>query len=193
MSQQITDITRPILYGPHQFCWFVGSNPSPKSFQTNSYYAHSTNQFWRLLFDAGFTPILLNDATISQLQFYHIGLIDLSERSTKSTSELRRSELIEGIKRILTLIITFQPKCIATNGIMLGKLFLHNLQNPCYGNHGSLRNIFTNILPHDCETKLWILPSSSGRAGVYHGKPLTYQDKVNEWKRFQRVVKNVNE
>ncbi|MCX7835523.1 MAG: mismatch-specific DNA-glycosylase [bacterium] len=183
-------MTRLPLFRSNQRCWFVGHNPSPRSFLSQSYYAHPSNKFWQLLYDAGFTDRHLTSECAEELFNYGLGCIDLSERSTVSANELTKDEMEVGLKKILDWVNLLQPQWLAANGLTIGYIITRKHFQQSYGDWGKLIYYHPERITESCETRLWVLPSSSGRAGRYRGKPLTYIDKLNEWKAFKNVLFN---
>ena len=164
---------------PNQLIWFVGYNPGIRSFETQSYYAHPTNRFWKLLYEANFIDQLLESKDFRLVCNYSLGMIDLSTRPTVSGSELSRNEFAEGKNHILKLVQELQPKWLAANGLGVGRaLKNYKLRNE-FGDWGLLEK---------SSTRLWVLPSSSGRAGSRNGVGMSYADKLQEWKRFHDYV-----
>src|SRR5579862_7990574 len=80
---------------------FVGTNPSPGSYRRNVPFS-GNKSFWYLLHDAGLLPEdryeLQNDTILKKIftekftTIYHLGLINLIYRPTKSVSEIKRKE-----------------------------------------------------------------------------------------------------
>ncbi len=160
-------------------CWFVGYNPGIRSFETQCPYAHPINRFWRLLFDAGFTETLLIPSEVSRLNQYQLGLIDLVDRPTVSGNELTTSELLSGREKILKHVRQLHPVWLAANGLGIGRILTQQKLLKQYGDAGLLG---------DTTTRIWILPSSSGRAGSTGGVGLTYQDKLIEWRKLRDIL-----
>lgn len=186
-------MSRIPLYDYNQLCWFVGHNPSPKSFAVQSYYAHPSNKFWQLLFDAGFTLRLLNPLCAKDLLDFQLGCIDLSERSSVNASALTSEEIENGCKKIFQLVAIYQPKWLAANGLSIGYALSKKKHKHFFGDWGKLTDFDQKYLSNSCETRLWVLPSSSGRAGSFRGQPLTYSNKLVEWKKLKEaIMKNKN-
>ena len=163
----------------NQRCWLVGYNPGIRSFETQSFYAHPTNRFWKLLFESGLVPELIEPQNYRIVQTYDIVMIDLSMRPTVSGSELTKSEMEQGRLRILMLVRELQPKWLAANGLGIARVLMNNDSLKEYGDAGTFAGT---------ATRLWVLPSSSGRAGSRNGAGITYEDKLKEWKKLQRVL-----
>jgi len=158
---------------------FVGLNPGMRSFATQCFYAHPTNRFWKLLHEAGFTPRQLLPEEHTELLTWKIGLHDLVSRPTVSGNELSPVEYRLGQETLLAVARKYRPKWLAANGLTAGQWLSGDKKVREYGEWG--------VLP-ETATRLWILPSSSGRAGSYRGGSLTYADKLIEWKRFYDIV-----
>lgn len=162
-------------------CWFVGYNPGMMSYREHCYYAHPTNRFWQLLHEAGFSNQLLTPPEYRRVRELGLGLIDLVMRPTVSGSELRKHEILAGRDFIAAAAMRLHPKWIAANGLQIARILTGNRHLNEYGECGVL--VGTAI-------PVWALPSSSGRAASHHGKPMTYEQKLCEWKKLHDKLKH---
>lgn len=96
----------------------LGSLPGARSLAEQQYYAHPTNQFWRLVGEAMGQPlaVMSYDQRLAALRNAHIGLWDVirtAERRTSSDSHIREAEAHD-----LTALIATLPslRMIAFNG-----------------------------------------------------------------------------
>ncbi|MDK9699382.1 MAG: mismatch-specific DNA-glycosylase [bacterium] len=158
---------------------FVGLNPGIRSFETQCFYAHPSNRFWKLLHEAGFTSRQLPPEDYAELLTWNIGLLDLVSRPTLSGNELSPREFRTGREKLIATAKSYQPLWLAANGLSVGRWLSGDKKIFEYGEWG--------VLP-DTTIRLWVLPSSSGRAAKHQGKSFTYADKLREWKRFHDSV-----
>lgn len=96
----------------------LGSLPGARSLAERRYYAHPTNQFWRLVGEVIDRPLadMDYDARLAALRDARIGLWDVirtAERRSSSDSEIREVE----VQDLATLVATLpELRVIALNG-----------------------------------------------------------------------------
>jgi double-stranded uracil-DNA glycosylase len=95
---------------------FVGFNPGLRSGNSGHHYAGRGNQFWRLLFAAGLTPVLLDPSKDRELVRYGLGSTNLVARPTRTAQELARTELRAGVPRLREVVSECRPRVIAYTG-----------------------------------------------------------------------------
>lgn len=98
---------------------FVGINPGLRSGETGHHFAGPGNPFWRLLYAAGLTPVLLAPAEDTRLAEFGLGLTNLCPRVTRTAAELTRAEQAEGRARLLRVIARVRPDVVALVGVGL--------------------------------------------------------------------------
>lgn len=96
----------------------LGSLPGVRSLAERQYYAHPTNQFWRLVGEVIAQPLatLPYDARLAALRVARVGLWDVirtAERRTSSDSQIREVEAHDLAALVSTLP---ELKMIAFNG-----------------------------------------------------------------------------
>lgn len=111
---------------------FVGTNPSPGSYQRSVPFS-SNKSFWYLLNDAGLLAEnrheLQNDKSLKKIftekfaKIYHLGLINLVYRPTKTVSEIKQKEAIPGSLRIISAIKYYHPTVVCFIGKGTYQLF----------------------------------------------------------------------
>lgn len=111
---------------------FVGTNPSPGSYHRKIPFS-SNKSFWYLLHDAGLLPEnrneLQDDIVLKKIftekftKLYHLGLINLVNRPTKTVSEIKQNEAIPGILRIIIAIKDYRPLVVCFVGKGTYQLF----------------------------------------------------------------------
>ena len=94
---------------------FCGRAPSIESRRKMAYYAHPTNQFWKILAETGMTDRLLEPSEFRKLPQYGIGLTDLNKTEFGSDHQLtgrgdNPDSVYEKIKILSTTIFSFYRK-----------------------------------------------------------------------------------
>src|SRR5262245_21192046 len=92
----------PDLLKPGLRVVFCGLNPGLGSAALQRPFANPTNRFWRVLHEAGFTPIVLASENSEALLRYGCGLTTAVRRATTSASELARHEFVAGAVALRT-------------------------------------------------------------------------------------------
>jgi TDG/mug DNA glycosylase family protein len=118
-----------------------------------AYYAHKQNKFWRILYETGLTPELLQPHQYRDLLNYRIGLTDFVKTHSGMDHQLPLSELRQSARiRLRTTIAECRPKFLAFTSKAAGQNFLGGKRD--YGEQ----------IEEIAGTKIWILPSTSGAA-----------------------------
>jgi TDG/mug DNA glycosylase family protein len=73
-------------------CVFCGINPGRVSDAARAHFANPRNDFWRLLYDAGFTPRLLDPQEQFSLLDLGVGVTNAAYRTTPGSGDLRRAD-----------------------------------------------------------------------------------------------------
>jgi G:T/U-mismatch repair DNA glycosylase/ADP-ribose pyrophosphatase YjhB (NUDIX family) len=81
-----------------------------------AHFANPRNDFWRLLFAAGFTPRLLDPAEQFEVLRYGIGLTNAALRTTKGSGELRRADFLGSAERLERIAHELRPRAIGFVG-----------------------------------------------------------------------------
>lgn len=95
---------------------FIGFNPSTRSGEIGHHYAGRGNKFWRLLFDAGFTPYLLKPEEDQKITQWGIGLTNIVARPTPKASDLTNEEYRQGAVILREKITEYKPQIAAFVG-----------------------------------------------------------------------------
>lgn len=95
---------------------FCGINPGFRSAAAGAHFANPRNDFWRLLADAGLTPRLLRPEDQWTLLELGYGLTNAAHRTTKGSSDLRRSDFVESAQRLERIARDLRPRTIAFVG-----------------------------------------------------------------------------
>lgn len=129
---------------------FCGTALGAASFRAGAYYAGPGNRFWPTLQAVGITPRRFAPAEYPQLLSLGIGLTDLCKTHYGSDAQLP-SEALDG-EALLEKILRWKPERLAFTSktgarAALGRAVNYGLQPERWG-----------------VTRLWVLPSPSGRA-----------------------------
>jgi TDG/mug DNA glycosylase family protein len=123
------------------------------SAKAGAYYAHKQNKFWKILYETGLTPNLLQPHQYRDLLQHGIGLTDLVKTHSGMDHELPLSELRLGARaRLCHSISLFRPGFLAFTSKAAGQGFLGGKRD--YGEQAE----------RIADTRIWILPSTSGAA-----------------------------
>ncbi len=104
---------------------FVGINPHPGSAKRGVPFSNN-KMFWYLLSDAGLIAEsrqeLRDDVALKQLyarrftKQYHLGLINLIDRPTRTVAQLKKAEAEPGRERLLAVIKRYKPRVVCFVG-----------------------------------------------------------------------------
>jgi TDG/mug DNA glycosylase family protein len=157
----------PDVLAPGLRAIFCGINPGRRSAAAGAHFANPRNDFWRLLADARLTPRLLQPAEQHSLLDYGFGLTNAAFRTTRGSSELRRSDFAGSAERLEQLAHELAPALIA----FVGKTAYEGpfRERPALGlQERSLAS-----------TRLFVLPSTSpANAAVPYGERLRWFEKL---------------
>jgi double-stranded uracil-DNA glycosylase len=79
---------------------FCGINPGRVSAAAHAHFANPRNDFWRLLYAAGFTSRLYEPAEQFELLKEGIGLTNAAARTTPGSGDLRRDDFAGAAERL---------------------------------------------------------------------------------------------
>jgi TDG/mug DNA glycosylase family protein len=105
------------VIAPNLRVLFCGINPGLYSAATGHHFARPGNRFWPTLYQAGFTPRLLDPSEESELLTLGYGITNLVKRATATADELSPDELLAGQRRLQAKVKRFQPQVLAVLGI----------------------------------------------------------------------------
>ena len=106
----------PDVLAPALDVIFCGINPGRVSDAAGAHFANPRNDFWRLLYDAGFTPRLLEPHEQFTLLELGIGVTNAAYRTTKGSGELRRADFAGADERLERLAAELHPRFLAFVG-----------------------------------------------------------------------------
>ena len=95
---------------------FVGFNPSIRSGETGHHFANPTNRFWKILYGANITPVLLKGEEDFKLLDYDCGLTNIVARPTKAATDITKEEYEQGRITLKEKIQKYKPKVVCFVG-----------------------------------------------------------------------------
>jgi TDG/mug DNA glycosylase family protein len=106
----------PDLLAPGLEVVFCGINPGFHSDAKAAHFANPRNDFWRLLHAAGFTPRLLDPSEQFEVLRYGIGITNAAYRTTRGSSDLRKSDFAGSAERLERLAVELRPRALGFVG-----------------------------------------------------------------------------
>jgi TDG/mug DNA glycosylase family protein len=106
----------PDVLAPGLAVVFCGINPGRVSAEAAAHFANPRNDFWRLLYEARFTPRLYSPDEQFELLELRIGLTNAAYRTTKGSSDLRRKDFEGSRERLERMATDLGPRVIAFVG-----------------------------------------------------------------------------
>ena len=106
----------PDVLAPGLDLVFCGINPGRASAAAGAHFANPRNDFWRLLHDAGLTPVLLRPEQQHELPHYGFGLTNAARRTTRGSGDLRRGDFVGAAARLEEIAVELRPRLIAFVG-----------------------------------------------------------------------------
>ena len=135
---------------------FCGINPGLYSAATGHHFARPGNRFWPTLYQAGFTPRLLDPSEERELLTFGYGITNLVPRATATADELAPEELVAGRRRLQSKVKRYQPQVMAVLGIS------------AYRTAFAEKMVTVGPQPERLvDSKIWVLPNPSGLNAHY--------------------------
>jgi len=151
---------------------FCGLNPGKRSAKIGCYYTDPKNRFWKVLYEAGFTPKRLEPCNYREVLRYGIGLTDLIKWSYCRNVKPKQ----EDIKKLREKILKFKPKVLAFNGKSPAEYLFKRKEKVKFG----------KIDEKIGRTEIFVVPSTSGaNANWYKHNHIKY------WKNLSDYVKQL--
>jgi TDG/mug DNA glycosylase family protein len=113
-SDEDSDV--PDVLGPDLTVLFCGINPGRVSAAARAHFANPRNDFWRLLYAAGFTPRLFDPSEQFELLGHGVGVTNAAYRTTPGSGDLRRADFTGSAERLERLSRELRPRAIAFVG-----------------------------------------------------------------------------
>jgi double-stranded uracil-DNA glycosylase len=139
----------PDVLGPELRVLFCGINPGRVSAAAGAHFANPRNDFWRLLYAAGFTPRELEPSQQFELLHYGIGVTNAADRTTPGSGDLRKSDFAGAAERLERIARNLEPRWIGFVG-----------KEAYRGTFGERPELGVQERQFG-ETKLFVLPSTS--------------------------------
>lgn len=143
----------PDLLAPDLDIVFCGTAPGHVSAAAGAYYAHPHNKFWRILHETGLTPEKISPDAYENLLNHRIGLTDIAKFDKGLDKDLKKESLGHAsVTALRARIAAHKPRVLAFTSMtgaarFFGKRVPAGLQGEKIG-----------------DTKIWVLPSTSGLA-----------------------------
>ncbi len=135
---------------------FCGINPGLYSAATGHHFARPGNRFWPTLYQAGFTPRLLDPSEERELLTLGYGITNLVPRATATADELAPQELVAGQQRLKAKVKRYQPQVVAVLGIS------------AYRTAFAKKTVTLGLQSERLvDTLIWVLPNPSGLNAHY--------------------------
>ncbi|HEY0910643.1 MAG TPA: mismatch-specific DNA-glycosylase [Bradyrhizobium sp.] len=148
----LPDVLQDVLQ-PQLDIVLCGTAVGTASALAGAYYAHPQNKFWKILHETGLTPEQLRPRQYRELLRYRIGLTDFVKTHSGMDHEVPLTKLTQVSRhRLRASILKHRPKFLAFTSKAGGQLFMGGLRD--YGEQAQRIG----------ETRIWILPSTSGAA-----------------------------
>ncbi len=112
----VTRSAVPDVLAPGLDVVFCGINPGFHSDAKAAHFANPRNEFWRLLHAAGFTPRLVDPSEQDAVLAYGIGITNAALRTTKGSSDLRRTDFEGSVERLERIAHELAPRAIGFVG-----------------------------------------------------------------------------
>lgn len=154
------------LLKPNLDIVFCGTAVGEDSAKKQAYYAGPGNQFYPVLYKAGFTPKLLKPHEYEQLLEYNIGLTDLVKFTSGNDNILSKRDY--DVTSFANKIFKYQPKIVCFNGKKAAAEFMGT----------KTKNIKYGLMAGTIgESKLVCVPSTSGSARKYWDESIWFKLK----------------
>ena len=148
-----TKYVLPDVLAPNLKLVFCGSAAGWKSAELGLPYAGPGNKFWPALYAAGFTPTQWGPADFQKLPTLGFGLTDINKTEAGMDVDLTDGDDPDALRRKM---VTYKPRILAFTSKRPAMVFLarkrvdYGFQEETVG-----------------KTRLYVLPSPSGRAGSF--------------------------
>ncbi|HYY02949.1 MAG TPA: NUDIX domain-containing protein [Gaiellaceae bacterium] len=160
----------PDVLAPELRVVFCGINPGRVSAAAGAHFANRRNDFWRLLYDSGFTSRLYAPDEQFALLGDGIGLTNAAYRTTRGSGDLRRGDFAGAAERLFDIARHLRPRAIA----FVGK---EAYRGP-FGDRPDF-GVRPRIL---ADTALFVLPSTSpANAAVPYAERLRWFRALRAW------------
>jgi TDG/mug DNA glycosylase family protein len=105
----------------------IGSNPSPQSIRSQTYYGNPRNRFWKALNAAGLVPEILEPGPVALqtlLKTYRTGFTDVVKPATPAVAQLRAADYRQWAPVLKEKLLKYQPRVCWFHGKVAYKNYL---------------------------------------------------------------------
>ncbi|GBB92733.1 hypothetical protein RclHR1_02050006 [Rhizophagus clarus] len=175
VSQYPLDHALPDIIDHNLLVLFVGINPGIRSAQTGHHFAGPTNHFYPCLVESGLTNSEVvnyeNDAELPKK--FRIGLINVCSRTSRSSADLNKNEMMDGIPSLINKVKLYKPKILSFVGKCAYEAYEKSSKDSNINNSNKSlpfkfglqsKKIFWTDGGY---TKISAMPSTSGRVSHY--------------------------
>lgn len=156
---------------------FIGTSPGFRSATIGHYFAGRSNIFWKLLYQAGLTPVFLKTEQDHKMIHYGYGLTDIVKQPSKSVSDIKQKYTINSARRVNRLLNNFNPKIAAFVGKAGFRIYTQdNYSKLEYGFQYTYRG-----------TRIYLLPSTSGQSYA----DTSFDEKLEWYQSLNRYMKTI--
>jgi TDG/mug DNA glycosylase family protein len=131
---------------------FCGLNPAMDAAATGHHFVGRSNRFWRVLHQAGFTPVEIEPTKDRSLLAFGCGITAVASRPTISADHVTKDEYREGGAILFQKIEKYRPRHVA----FLGKAAFTAITGMRHVSWGRQQERVGDAV-------LWVLPNPSGR------------------------------
>jgi double-stranded uracil-DNA glycosylase len=130
---------------------FCGINPGLTAARSGHHFSSPSNRFWRVLHEAGFTPMRIKAEDDRSILDYGYGLTTVVARATRGADEVSANEFLLACATLKRKMVRYSPRVIA----FLGKAAYRSISGD--------QDIPWGIQPaHFAGSLVWVLPNPSG-------------------------------
>ena len=154
---------------------FVGINPGVRSALTGHHFAGYSNRFWKLLYDAGLVPEVIDHTDDDRLPEWGFGITNIVARPTPGIDTLTPAEYVAGRARLLRKVRRCQPDVVALVGVTVFRAMFPGVKGP------------VSLGLHEerlAGARVFVLPNPSGRNANY-----SYAEMLKAFRALARLLR----
>jgi TDG/mug DNA glycosylase family protein len=159
---------------------FVGINPGVRSALTGHHFAGYSNRFWKLLHEAGITPVLLRAEDDERLLEWDYGVTNLVPRPTPGIDTLRPDEYLAGLRVLRRKVRRYRPRTVALIGVTLYRS-MFGVRSGTPVTLGRQPTLFEGA-------RVFVLPNPSGRNANF-----SYAEMLAAYRRLRTCIRRDSE
>ena len=182
--EDFESLTLPTYIKPGLDIVFCGINPGRISALKGYHFANPANLFWKGLYLGGITPYQFKPEETAKLLDYGYGITDIVGRATRSSSDLKKDEFIEGAEELRKLMIQYKPKCLCFIGITAFRYATNHHKGKI---EPGLQEGLFYATDDWAGCRIFVVPSTSGVNAHYtREERIEYFKQLNEWIQTQK-------